>query len=80
VRSIVVLVRVKTSVTLPADLLARIDRAETNRSAFLERAARAYLARLDKTALDRRDVEIINKHADELNKEAINVIEYQGVP
>jgi metal-responsive CopG/Arc/MetJ family transcriptional regulator len=36
--------RVKTSVTLPADLIARLDLIDSNRSAVLERAARAFLA------------------------------------
>jgi metal-responsive CopG/Arc/MetJ family transcriptional regulator len=41
--------RVKTSVTLPSDLLKSIDRADPNRSAFIERASRAYLARIEKS-------------------------------
>jgi metal-responsive CopG/Arc/MetJ family transcriptional regulator len=73
-------VRVKTSVTLPEDLLARIDRTEANRSVFLERAARAYLARLEKAARDQNDLDIINAHADELNQEALDVLDYQGWP
>jgi metal-responsive CopG/Arc/MetJ family transcriptional regulator len=73
-------VRVKTSITLPSDLLARIDRAESNRSVFLERAARTYLARLERARLDRRDIEIINAHADELAREAMDVLEYQRLP
>ena len=39
------LVRVKTSITLPADLLERVDRIDSNRSAFLERAALATFRR-----------------------------------
>jgi hypothetical protein len=38
---------VKTSITLPADLLERLDRIDSNRSAFLKRAAPVYLARLE---------------------------------
>ncbi len=72
--------RVKTSVTLPRDLLERIDRADPNRSAFLERAGRAYLARMEKTRRDARDAEIINRNADRLNKEALDVLDYQGLP
>jgi metal-responsive CopG/Arc/MetJ family transcriptional regulator len=73
-------VRVKTSVTLSSDLLAHIDRVERNRSAFMERAARAYLAQLEKAARDAKDVSTINRHADRLNKEAAEVLEYQGLP
>jgi len=64
-------VRVKTSITLPEDLLDRVDK---NRSALLERAAVAWLAR------DRKDVEIIDRDADRLNREAMDVLGYQQVP
>jgi len=73
-------VRVKTSVTLPRELLKSIDREDPNRSAFIERATRAYLARLDKARRDAADVQIINRHADRLNREAQDVLEYQGLP
>ena len=72
--------RVKTSITLPRDLLRDIDRAEPNRSAFLERASRAYLARLAKAARDARDAQILEAAAGRLNQEALDVLEYQGLP
>ena len=72
--------RVKTSVTLPADLLESIDRADPNRSAFIERAARAYLARLRKAERAARDIQIINRNAERLNHEAQDVLEYQRLP
>ncbi len=71
--------RVKTSITLPADLLKSIDRVDSNRSAFLERASRAYLARIEKIKRDAQDIEIINRNATRLNKEALDVLEYQGL-
>jgi hypothetical protein len=74
------LVRIKTSVTLPRELLDSIDRADPNRSAFLERAARAYLARLQKLAREERDKDIIEANADRLNREAADVLEYQSLP
>jgi metal-responsive CopG/Arc/MetJ family transcriptional regulator len=70
-------VRVKTSITLPKALLSRLDRVDKNRSALLERAAVAYLAQLEKQARDRRDIEIIDRNADRLNREAIETLEYQ---
>jgi metal-responsive CopG/Arc/MetJ family transcriptional regulator len=73
-------VRVKTSITLPQDLLARIDRLDSNRSAFVERAARAYLARLERARREARDIQIINRNAERLNAEAMDVLEYQRVP
>jgi len=73
-------VRVKTSITLPEELLETIDRTDPNRSAFIERASRAYLARLEKAKREARDIQIINANADRLNKEAMDVLEYQGLP
>ena len=72
--------RVKTSITLPADLLDRVDRVDSNRSAFLERAAVVYLARLEQADRDRRDIAIINRHARRLNREARETLEYQILP
>jgi metal-responsive CopG/Arc/MetJ family transcriptional regulator len=74
------LVRVKTSVTLPRQLLSRLDRVDKNRSAILERAAMAYLARLEREARDRKDIEIINRNAKRLNREAMDTLTYQEVP
>ena len=74
------LVRVKTSITLPQDLLRSIDRVDPNRSAFLERASRAYLARLEKAAREEKDAGILNAQAARLNEEACDVLEYQGLP
>ncbi|PWT99418.1 MAG: hypothetical protein C5B51_27190 [Terriglobia bacterium] len=73
-------VRVKTSITLPAELLNRLDRVEKNRSAVLERAARAYLAGIEKEARERKDIEIIERNADRLNREALETLEYQQLP
>jgi metal-responsive CopG/Arc/MetJ family transcriptional regulator len=73
-------VRLKISITLPGDLLKSIDQAGPSRSAFIERASRAYLARLEKARRDARDVAIINANADRLNAEAMDAIEYQGLP
>lgn len=72
--------RVKTSITLPSDLLKSIDRTDPNRSAFIERASRAYLARIAKSKQEARDVRIIDAHADRLNEEAMDVLDYQGLP
>lgn len=72
--------RVKTSITLPEELLGRLDRVDKNRSAVIEKAALAYLAKLDREARDRSDVEIINRNAARLNREAMDVLEYQKLP
>jgi hypothetical protein len=62
--------RVKTSVTLPADLIARLDLIDSNRSAVLERAARVFLALQERQSRDARDMESIGRNADALNREA----------
>ena len=69
--------RVKTSITLPEELLERIDQVEKNRSSLIERATLAYLDKLSREERDRRDIEIINRNADYLNAEAMDVLEYQ---
>ena len=74
------LLRVKTSITLPSDPLKIIDRADTDRSAVLEEAARASLARLQTAQREARDIAMINAHTDRLNQEALDVLDYQGLP
>jgi len=73
----------KTSITLSRDVLSGIDRlpgARRSRSAVIERVLRGYLADRARAARDARDLEIINKHADELNAEAADVLQYQTWP
>ena len=72
--------KVKTSVTLSSALLEEIDRLDTNRSAFLERAARAWLSRAARTLRESRDAAILQRNAEALNREATDVLEYQGIP
>jgi metal-responsive CopG/Arc/MetJ family transcriptional regulator len=72
-------VRVKTSVTLPGDLLTEIDRADPNRSGFLEKAARRYLGQMEKERRDARDAAILDSRAEHLNREASDVLEYQNL-
>jgi hypothetical protein len=47
---------------------------------LLQRAARAYLARLESEERDRRDIEIIDRNADRLNREAADTLGYQQLP
>jgi len=73
-------VRVKTSITLPKELLGRLDRVGKNRSALLERAAVAYLERLERQVRDRKDAPIIDRNAERLNREARDILGYQKLP
>ena len=72
--------RVKTSITLPAELLTRLDRVDKNRSALLERAALAYLSRIEREDRDKREIQIINRNAARLNRQAKETLEYQKLP
>ncbi|MGA2098918.1 MAG: ribbon-helix-helix domain-containing protein [Candidatus Acidiferrum sp.] len=72
----------KTSITLSKDVLAGVDRltgSKQSRSAFIERILRRYLRERAKAALHARDLELINRAADQLNKEAENVLDYQAM-
>jgi Arc/MetJ-type ribon-helix-helix transcriptional regulator len=72
--------KVKTSVTLPEDLVRQIDALAGrygNRSALIERAVRDLLSARAKQQRDARDLEILNKRADALNEEAEDVLSYQ---
>ncbi|MBI2350713.1 MAG: ribbon-helix-helix protein, CopG family [Deltaproteobacteria bacterium] len=73
--------KVKTSITLPDDLLNAIDKRakqfKKNRSDFIEAAARAFIGQLIQDEQNARDLEIINRRADHLNQEAADVLEYQ---
>jgi metal-responsive CopG/Arc/MetJ family transcriptional regulator len=71
----------KTSVTLSADVLAGIDRlsgSKHSRSAVIDRVLRQYLAARARARADARDLEILNRAADELNAEAEDVLDYQA--
>ena len=71
--------RVKASVTLPRALLEEIDRLDGNRSAFLERAAVAYIGKRFKSAPNAQDAAILDRVADELNEQS-DVLAFQGMP
>jgi metal-responsive CopG/Arc/MetJ family transcriptional regulator len=73
--------KIKTSVTLSADLLKAIDRlpgGKGNRSAVIERAVREHVAAHARRARDERDVRIYEDNSDELNREALDVLSYQA--
>ena len=72
--------KVKTSITLSVEILKAIDLyigEYKSRSAFLETAARQFIAQLERKETEQRDLEIINRHADLLNAEAEDVLTYQ---
>lgn len=72
--------KVRTSVTLPEDLLVKIDRLTNKkhtRSAVIESALRDYVAKSTPKRLNRKDIEIINRNAELLNKQVEETLEFQ---
>jgi metal-responsive CopG/Arc/MetJ family transcriptional regulator len=72
--------KIKTSVTLSEDVLRDLDRLvdeHRDRSDLIEVALREYLAGRAKEIRDAKDLDIINKNAEELNREAEDVLSYQ---
>jgi metal-responsive CopG/Arc/MetJ family transcriptional regulator len=70
----------KTSITLSADVLAGIDRlagSKHSRSAVIEYVLRRYLREHARTRMQARDLDQLNRAADELNAEAAEVLDYQ---
>lgn len=73
----------KTSITLSEDVLQAIDSRSgdsKNRSDFIEKAVRAYIANLVRDEQNDKDLAIINRHADRLNIEAADVLAFQVIP
>jgi metal-responsive CopG/Arc/MetJ family transcriptional regulator len=70
--------KIKTSITLSEELVKAIDQRHSNRSEFIEKGMRAYLRQLKREERDAHDLEILNKYADELNREALETLEYSA--
>ena len=70
--------KVKTSITLSEDLVKILNRyAADNRSEFIEKALRSFIAQLARDEKTARDIRIINDKAEALNAEAEDVLAYQ---
>lgn len=71
----------KTSVTLSADIVVALKRAARrgeSRSSTVERLLRERLSEEAARERQAREVAQINRHADALNAEAVDVLAYQG--
>ena len=72
--------RVRISITISQELLKAVDRhtwqQKKTRSDFIETAVWAFIMRLIRDERNARDLEIINRKADFLNREARDVLEY----
>lgn len=73
------IIKVRTSVTLPKDLLLRVDAftgKKHKRSAVIESALRDFLQNKERAKRDPRELEIINANADLLNQQAAETLEF----
>jgi metal-responsive CopG/Arc/MetJ family transcriptional regulator len=73
--------KTKTSITISSTLLAEIDRQNGksgSRSAFVEGILIAYLKANARRARQARDLELLDAASDRLNREALDVLEYQA--
>jgi metal-responsive CopG/Arc/MetJ family transcriptional regulator len=72
--------KIKTSITLTDTLVARMDKicgGAGRRSAFVEEAIHAKLADISHRQREAEDLVILNRLADELNKESKDVLDWQ---
>lgn len=75
--------KLKTSVTLEEETVQAIDEiagAGGNRSRVIEEAVTEYLLRRNRELRDARDLEILNRNAERLNREVEDVLTYQVEP
>ncbi len=72
--------KVETSINLSEDVIKAIDEHVADaqgRSEFIEAVLWAFLRQDIRQEQEQRDLEILNRHAEELNEEAADVLEYQ---
>jgi metal-responsive CopG/Arc/MetJ family transcriptional regulator len=75
--------KLKTSITLSQEVLAAVDRIagkNGNRSAVIENAVIDYVARRAIAARDKRDRDLLDRHAEALNRETAELMEFQSEP
>jgi metal-responsive CopG/Arc/MetJ family transcriptional regulator len=73
--------KVRTSVTLPKELLIQVDALvgkNRKRSAVVESALIEYVAKEKPSPLNLRDIEIINRNAELINKQVEETLEFQA--
>jgi metal-responsive CopG/Arc/MetJ family transcriptional regulator len=71
----------KTSITLSREVLTAINRvagSKQSRSAFIEGVLAQYFRQRTRAQRDARDVELINQHAESLNRDAEDALEFQA--
>jgi metal-responsive CopG/Arc/MetJ family transcriptional regulator len=71
----------KTSITLSREVLTGIDRlagSKQSRSAFIENVLQQHLRQRARAQRNARDVAIINRNAEKLNRDALNGLDDQA--
>lgn len=71
---------IKLSIVLPEDLVEMMNifsQPYKNQSQFIEKAIQQFIANIKQEEQHRRDLELINHHADRLNQEMHDALEYQ---
>lgn len=74
--------KAKASLSLSAELIEAADliAGRSQRSAFVERAVRAYIRHVMRQARHRQDLEAINSRADVTNRESDDLLDLQAWP
>jgi metal-responsive CopG/Arc/MetJ family transcriptional regulator len=75
------MVKTKTSVTLSAPLLVKIDELigkSASRSAFIEKVLDEHLRAKARDAAYERELRLLNEHADYFNREMEDILGYQA--
>jgi metal-responsive CopG/Arc/MetJ family transcriptional regulator len=75
--------KLKTSITLSEETVRAIEEIAgpaANRSRLVEEAVIQYLDRRRRERRDQRDLDILNRNADALNREVEDVLGYQAEP
>lgn len=71
----------KASITLAEGVLRQVDQLAaqgSNRSRIIEQAVVEYLERRRRASREQRDLEILNRHSEELNEEMEDILTFQA--
>ena len=72
--------KVKTSITISKEIIKEIDELSSqygSRSVLIEQAIREFLDAEARRRRDLQDIDILDRNADALNQEAVDVLSYQ---
>lgn len=75
--------KIKTSITLTPQTVHEIDEIagpDANRSRVIEQAVMEFIERHRRRVRDNKDLEILNRSADDLNREVEDILTYQAEP